>query len=172
MAPVHPARHQTPMLLAGPHAAAAEPLMRELGMNVACAGGEIGAAAAIKMVRSVMVKGMEALTYECFVAAARAGVTDEVVASLAKSFPGFDWAKAIAYNLERMASHGVRRAAEMEEVADTLRELGLEPLMAVATAERQRQMGRIGKQDSVHGALKADHPALLHAVSAASANGE
>ena len=43
-------------------------------MRVSRAGSEIGAAAAIKMVRSVMVKGMEALTYECFVAAARAGV--------------------------------------------------------------------------------------------------
>jgi 3-hydroxyisobutyrate dehydrogenase-like beta-hydroxyacid dehydrogenase len=172
MAPVHPARHQTPMLLAGPHAEAVEPLLRELGMKATYAGAEIGAAAAIKMVRSVMVKGMEALTYECFVAAARAGVTDAVIASLAKSFPAFDWNRTIEYNLERMASHGARRAAEMEEVADTLRELGVEPLMALATAERQRQMGRIGKQEKVRGTLKAGRTALLGAVSAAAANGE
>jgi 3-hydroxyisobutyrate dehydrogenase-like beta-hydroxyacid dehydrogenase len=167
MAPVHPARHQTPMLLAGPHAETVEPLLRELGMKAAWAGREIGAAAAIKMVRSVMVKGMEALTYECFVAAARAGVTDEVIASLAKSFPALDWHRVIEYNLERMASHGARRAAEMEEVADTLRELGVEPLMAVATAERQREMGRIGKQEKVRGTLKEGRTALLDAISAA-----
>jgi 3-hydroxyisobutyrate dehydrogenase-like beta-hydroxyacid dehydrogenase len=172
MAPVHPARHQTPMLLAGPHAETAEPLLRELGMKATYAGREVGAAAAIKMVRSVMVKGMEALTYECFVAAARAGVTDEVIASLAKSFPTLDWNRTIEYNLERMASHGARRAAEMEEVADTLRELGVEPLMALATAERQRQMGRIGKQEKVRGTLKAGGTALLGAVSAAATNGE
>src|SRR5262245_2636085 len=166
MAPVHPARHQTPMLLAGPHAGTIEPLLREFGMKAMVVGPEIGAAAAIKMVRSVMVKGMEALTYECFVAAARAGVTDAVIASLAKSFPALDWHKTIAYNLERMASHGARRAAEMEEVADTLRELGVAPLMALATAARQREMGRIGKQEKVHGTLK-DGPALLGAISAA-----
>jgi 3-hydroxyisobutyrate dehydrogenase-like beta-hydroxyacid dehydrogenase len=167
MAPIHPARHQTPLLLAGPHADAVEPILQDLDMRTSRAGQEIGAAAAIKMVRSVMVKGMEALTYECFVAAARAGVTDEVIASLAKTFPTLDWAKIIEYNLERMASHGARRAAEMEEVADTLRELGVEPHMASATVKRQREMGELGRQDKVRGALKQGRAAMLNAVSAA-----
>jgi 3-hydroxyisobutyrate dehydrogenase-like beta-hydroxyacid dehydrogenase len=123
------------------------------------------------MVRSVMVKGMEALTYECFIAAARAGVTDEVMASLAKSFPTHDWAKMIEYNLERMASHGMRRAAEMEEVADTLRELDVEPLMALATVQRQRAMGALGKQDTVRGSLKQGRTAILDAISTAARNG-
>jgi 3-hydroxyisobutyrate dehydrogenase-like beta-hydroxyacid dehydrogenase len=167
MAPIHPARHQTPLLLAGPHAEAVEPILQDLDMRTSRAGQEIGAAAAIKMVRSVMIKGMEALTYECFVAAARAGVTDEVIASLAKTFPTLDWSKIIEYNLERMASHGARRAAEMEEVADTLRELGVEPHMASATVKRQREMGEIGRQDKVRGALKEGRAAMLNAVSAA-----
>jgi 3-hydroxyisobutyrate dehydrogenase-like beta-hydroxyacid dehydrogenase len=119
------------------------------------------------MVRSVMVKGMEALTYECFVAAARAGVTDDVIASLAKTYPALDFARMIAYNLERMASHGARRAAEMEEVADTLRELGLAPHMARATVARQRLMGELGRQDAVRGALEHGHAAILDAVSTA-----
>ena len=66
-----------------------------------------------------------------------------------------------------MASHGARRAAEMEEVADTLRELGVEPHMATATVERQRAMGELGKQDKVRGALKEGRAAMLNAVSAA-----
>ena len=171
MAPVHPARHQTPMLLAGPEADALAPLLAELGMKVAVAGPAVGAAAAIKMVRSVMVKGMEALTYECFVAAARAGVEAQVIASLSKSFPALDWTKTIEYNLERMASHGMRRAAEMEEVADTLRELGIEPHMATATVQRQREMGRLGKDDKVRSALKQGRSAILDAISAAARNG-
>jgi 3-hydroxyisobutyrate dehydrogenase-like beta-hydroxyacid dehydrogenase len=171
MAPVHPARHQTPMLLAGPEAEAVAPVLQELTMKVAVAGSQIGAAAAIKMVRSVMVKGMEALTYECFVAAARAGVEDQVIASLAKSFPTLDWSRLIEYNLERMASHGARRAAEMEEVADTLRELGIEPLMATATAERQREMGRLGSNDNVRGTFKQGRTAMLTAISAAARDG-
>jgi 3-hydroxyisobutyrate dehydrogenase-like beta-hydroxyacid dehydrogenase len=78
LAPIHPARHQTPMLLGGPHSKAAEPVLAALGMRTSIAGAETGAAAAIKMVRSVMIKGIEALTLECFLAAARAGVIDEV----------------------------------------------------------------------------------------------
>jgi hypothetical protein len=86
--------------------------------------------------------------------------------SLAKSFPGLDWPKVVAYNVERMASHGTRRAAEMEEVADTLRELGVEPLMVSATVQRQREMGQIGKQPTVRDTLQAGHVPLLNAVSA------
>ena len=167
LAPIYPARHQTPMLLAGPHAEAIAPMLAALGMRAPVAGAEVGAAAAIKMVRSVMIKGIEALTLECFLAAARAGVIDEVAASMKNNYPGLDWAKIVPYNLERMASHGERRAAEMEEVADTLRELGVEPLMTAATVKRQRDMGQIGKQPAVRGALTQDRTAMLSAISAA-----
>jgi len=167
IAPIHPARHRTPMLLAGPHAAAAVPTLTALDMRVTIAGTETGAAAAIKMVRSVMIKGIEALTLECFLAAARAGVVDEVAASMKNNYPGLDWAKIVPYNLERMASHGERRAAEMEESAETLHELGVELLMTSATVKRQREMGQIGTQQAVRGVLKKDGTAILGAISAA-----
>jgi 3-hydroxyisobutyrate dehydrogenase-like beta-hydroxyacid dehydrogenase len=167
LAPIHPARHQTPMLLAGPHAETAAPALTALGMRVSVAGSETGAAAAIKMVRSVMIKGIEALTLECFLAASRAGVVEEVATSMRNNYPGLDWAKIVPYNLERMASHGERRAAEMEEVADTLRELGVEPLMTSATVKRQREMGQIGQQQTVRGVLKTDRATMLSAISAA-----
>jgi 3-hydroxyisobutyrate dehydrogenase-like beta-hydroxyacid dehydrogenase len=167
IAAIHPARHRTPMLLAGPHAEAAAAILKSLDMCGNIAGMEVGAAAAIKMVRSVMIKGIEALTLECFLAAARAGVVDEVAASLKNNYPSLDWSKVIPYNLERMASHGERRAAEMEEVAATLRELGVEPLMTSATVELQREMGEIGTQQSVRSVLKKDRAAMLNAISAA-----
>jgi 3-hydroxyisobutyrate dehydrogenase-like beta-hydroxyacid dehydrogenase len=167
LAPIYPARHQTSMLLAGPHAEAVAPALAGFGMRVSIAGAEIGAAAAIKMVRSVMIKGIEALTLECFLAAARAGVIDEVATSMKNNYPGLDWAKIVPYNLERMANHGERRAAEMEEVADTLREFGVEPLMTSATVKRQREMGQIGAQQSVRGVLDKDRAAMLSAISAA-----
>jgi len=167
LAPIHPARHQTPMLLAGADADALAPTLATLGMRASIAGAEIGAAAAIKMVRSVMIKGIEALTLECFLAAARAGVIDEVATSIKNNYPGLDWGKIVPYNLERMASHGERRAAEMEEVADTLRELGVEPLMTNATVKRQREMGQIGTQQPVRAVLKDDRATLLRAISAA-----
>jgi 3-hydroxyisobutyrate dehydrogenase-like beta-hydroxyacid dehydrogenase len=130
-------------------------------------GADTGQAAAIKMIRSVMIKGIEALTVECFLAAARAGVLEEVTASLKNNYPTLDFGKIADYNLERMASHGERRAAEMEESAATLRELGLDPLMVDATVKRQREMGAIGKNDKVRASLKSGRAAMLDAISAA-----
>jgi 3-hydroxyisobutyrate dehydrogenase-like beta-hydroxyacid dehydrogenase len=165
LAPIHPKRHKTPLLLAGPHAQAVLPLLvDELEMQGAIASDEVGAAAALKMIRSVMIKGIEALTAECFLAAQRAGITDDVAASLKNNYPALDWPKVIAYNLERMASHGIRRADEMEQVAATLSELGIAPLMTEATVARQREMGELGKQESVRAAKTAGAEALLDVV--------
>lgn len=161
LAPIHPRRHRTPLLLAGPHAAAVMPLLvDELDMRGAIASDQVGAAAALKMIRSVMIKGIEALTAECFIAAQRAGIAQEVAASLHNNYPTLDWNKVIDYNLERMASHGIRRAEEMEQVAATLTELGIAPLMADATVQRQREMGELGKQENIR-AVKAEGGAVM-----------
>ena len=167
IAPIHPLRHKTPLLISGPHAEAISPLLDELEMKLSVVGADTGQAAAIKMIRSVMIKGIEALTLECFLAAARAGVLDEVTVSLKNNYPSLDFAKIAEYNLERMASHGERRAAEMEESALTLRELGLDPLMVDSTVKRQREMGALGKDDKVRAALKSGRAAMLDAISAA-----
>lgn len=171
LAPIYPARHRTPMLLAGPYAETVLPLLiDELDMRGAIAGAEVGAAAALKMIRSVMIKGIEALTFECFLAAKRAGIVDEVAASLKNNYPSLDWNRVIEYNLERMASHGIRRADEMDQVAETLRELGLDPLMAAATATRQRELGNAGKDPAVRKTLKEGRTAMLEAIDAAVKN--
>ncbi len=168
LAPIHPARHQTPLLLAGPHAESVMPLLiDELDMRGAIAGHEVGQAAGLKMIRSVMIKGIEALTLECFLAASLAGIVDEVAASLKNNYPTLNWNKVIEYNIERMASHGLRRADEMDQVAATLRELGIDPLMACATSARQREMGQIGKEPAIRKTLKEGRAAMLGAISSA-----
>ena len=164
LAPIHPKRHQTPLLLAGPHAQAVMPLLiDELEMQGAIASDEIGAAAGLKMIRSVMIKGIEALTAECFMAAQRAGIADEVAASLKNNYPGLDWPSVIDYNLERMASHGIRRADEMEQSAVTLTELGIAPLMTNGTVVRQRELGELGKRADVKAAKTEGRAAILRA---------
>lgn len=144
MAPVHPKRARVPLLLAGPHAEAGAEALRALGMSPTVVGDRVGQASTIKMMRSVMIKGIEALTAECLLGARKAGVDERVLASLQASDPGFDWAARSAYSLERMTQHGTRRAAEMREVARTLRELGLADRMAAATAEWQAELGALG----------------------------
>ncbi len=140
MAPVHPKRISVPLLLSGPHAAAGATVLRDLGfLDIRCVGASIGDASAIKMIRSVMVKGIEALTAECVLAAHRAGVVAEVLSSL-----GAEWEGKADYNLDRMLAHGLRRAAEMEESARTLEHLGIAPLMTRGTVTRQRSLGAGG----------------------------
>jgi 3-hydroxyisobutyrate dehydrogenase-like beta-hydroxyacid dehydrogenase len=161
---IHPARHKSPMMLAGPFAKQAEPLLASLGMKTRVMGDKIGAAAAIKMIRSVMIKGIEAVTAECFLAAERAGLLDQVTASLKNNYPTLDWSKVSEYNIERMASHGIRRAAEMREVAETLRELGIEPLMTAGTIERQQELGELGRKPQVQEAVKKGREPMLDAI--------
>jgi 3-hydroxyisobutyrate dehydrogenase-like beta-hydroxyacid dehydrogenase len=163
---IHPLRHKSPMMLAGPFAGEAEPLLASLGMKTQIVGSGIGEAAAIKMIRSVMIKGIEALTAECFLAASRAGVVEPVAASLKNNYPTLDWNKLSEYNIERMASHGIRRAAEMREVAETLRELGIEPLMTMGTIERQQQLGEIGRQPAIRDAVRNGREQMLQAIDA------
>ncbi|MBO9498960.1 MAG: NAD(P)-dependent oxidoreductase [Novosphingobium sp.] len=139
MAPVDPAALSVPLLLAGPAAGEAMDLLNALGFaKTRIVGDEIGRASAIKMIRSVMVKGIEALSWECAEAARAAGVLDEVTASLDASEKQSPWAERFAYNRERMEHHGARRAAEMEESAKTLLDLGVEPVMTRGTVIRQR----------------------------------
>jgi 3-hydroxyisobutyrate dehydrogenase-like beta-hydroxyacid dehydrogenase len=99
--------------------------------------GAIGAAAAVKMCRSIVIKGMEALMVECALAAGEHGAADRVYESLAETYPGMDWRKTARYMIGRVLEHGERRAHEMEEVAEMLRAAGIDPLMAEATARRQ-----------------------------------
>lgn len=145
MAPVHPARRRVPLLVGGPHAEAGAALLTEIGFtNVTAIAGPVGAASSIKMIRSVMVKGLEALTAECFLAAQAAGVTEQVLASLDAGGAGGGWAERADYNLERMMVHGLRRAAEMEEVVKTLDALGTGSAMTRGTVGRQRAIGELG----------------------------
>jgi 3-hydroxyisobutyrate dehydrogenase-like beta-hydroxyacid dehydrogenase len=135
-----------PLLVSGPHALAAQPLLAALGFtNIRVVGDEVGRASAIKMIRSVMVKGLEALSSECATAAEAAGVFDEVMASLDASEKAASWTDKVAYNRERMATHGLRRAAEMEESAKTLQGLGVEPVMTRGTVRLQREAGATNK---------------------------
>lgn len=144
MAPVHPKRHHVPLLVSGPHADAAFAALHSLDMKPRITGFEVGRASSIKMIRSVMVKGIEALSAECFLAARRAGVEESVIASLEASDPAVNWRQRGAYNLERMMVHGIRRAAEMREVALTVEELGLGGGMSAAVAEWQDRIGNLG----------------------------
>lgn len=104
MAPVHPRKHRTPVLLAGSFASEILPELRALGFSAEIAGDAPGAATAIKMVRSVFVKGLEAITVEALLAAQASGCFDEILASLSGSYPASTG--RISPNTRWSARHG------------------------------------------------------------------
>jgi 3-hydroxyisobutyrate dehydrogenase-like beta-hydroxyacid dehydrogenase len=135
------------MLLNGPAAPGFAALLQPFGMQFSLMEGEPGSAAAVKMCRSIVVKGLEALLVECTLAARRFGCEAAVWESLSESFPGMKWSETARSMAERVMSHGTRRAAEMREVALMLREADLEPIMSEASAEAQDWKIRLGLGD-------------------------
>jgi len=152
MAAVAKPRHKVPLLIGGPGGEAFAALLPRLGMQGEFVSVEVGEASAVKMCRSIMIKGIEALTVECMLTATQFGVQQRVLASLAETFPSLDWEHISGYMIERVVSHGRRRAEEMREVAETVRGTGLAPLMATATAERQQWMADLGVKAAVRAA--------------------
>ena len=126
-----------PILAGGPIATDLARLLNNLGMNVTPVGSEYGMASTIKLCRSTIIKGLEALMLDCAGAARQAGVEREVFSSLAETFPSIDWARLADSMAERVARHGLRRAAEMREAADMLAEMGFDPRLAHAVADAQ-----------------------------------
>jgi 3-hydroxyisobutyrate dehydrogenase-like beta-hydroxyacid dehydrogenase len=138
MAPVAPQRLKVPMLIGGARAELLAPKLRSIGMDATAVSERIGVASAIKMCRSVVMKGLAALAIESLFAARRYGAEDAVIASFEATYPSMGWAKNLPDNLmHRAVEHSRRRAAEMREVAETLEDAGIDPLMASSTAKLQ-----------------------------------
>ncbi len=138
MTSVPPHGIEVPMLLGGPSAAELAPVLTGWGMDASVVSDQLGVASAIKMCRSVMIKGLEALVIESYTTARRHGVEDQVISSLRETFPGIDWEQVGSYFFSRVVQHGQRRAEEMRESANTVREAGFEPFMAAAIANKQQ----------------------------------
>jgi len=163
MAPVHPRGHRTPTLIAGPAAGSVSGELKRLDFDFRIVGAETGAATAIKMVRSLFVKGLEAVTVECLLAAQASGCFDEVYHSIARDFSGLGWPDFAAYEFERTLRHGRRRAAEMRESAATINELGLNGALAAEIAKVQERMGNAGAPAPAADALAQGIAAVVKA---------
>mgnify|MGYP002776164051 CR=1 FL=1 len=138
MTSVPPYGIRVPMLLGGTTAAELVPVLTGWGMDAKVVSDQLGVASAIKMCRSVMIKGLEALVIESYSTARAYGVEDHVLPTLQETFPSIDWHTQGAYFFSRVVQHGQRRAEEMREAANTVREAGFAPFMASAIADKQQ----------------------------------
>jgi len=165
MSAVPPHGHKVPMLTGGPAASEFAERMTPFGMQIEVGAAQVGSAAATKMCRSVMIKGIEALLTECVLGATRYGADERVFSSLGESLPGIDWAKLATYMVGRVVMHGERRAREMEEVAETLRSAGVDPIMAEATVRRMDWSAQMNLKSRFGGKDPASYQEFAEVVS-------
>lgn len=165
MGPIPPYGHKAPLLLGASGAERFQAIFAPLGMRMEIVSTDrVGRAAAVKMFRSIVYKGIEALLFECILGAGQYGAEERVFASLKESIPGVDWKKLADYMVGRVVVHGERRAREMDEVAKTLEELGIEPIMAFATARRFDWAAQSGLREKFGGEFPASYQHVLDAI--------
>ena len=138
MTSIPPYGIKVPMLLGGAKAAELAPRLLAWGCDAKVVSDQLGIVSAIKMCRSVMIKGLEALVIESYTTARAYGVEDHVLPTLQETFPSINWSQQGAYFFSRVVQHGKRRAEEMRESANTVREAGFEPFMTASIADKQQ----------------------------------
>jgi 3-hydroxyisobutyrate dehydrogenase-like beta-hydroxyacid dehydrogenase len=164
MASVPKLELKVPILICGEAAGEARRVLARYGMNLEDFGPEIGRASAVKMFRSIVVKGLEALLLECALGAERYGVTERVLDYVEVGYPGLDWNRLAHFLLGRTAIHGERRGHEMLEVADTLRALGIEPVMSQAAAKRLLEAASHGLKSRFADAPPENYHEVVRAI--------
>ena len=155
MTSVPPYGIRVPMLLGGARAAELAQTLNGWGMDAKAVSERLGIASAIKMSRSIMIKGLEALVIESYATARRYGVEAQVLPTLKETFPQIDWDRQGAYFFSRVVQHGKRRAEEMREAARTVQEAGFAPTMASAIADKQDWVAQLAR-DGVFEGIEAD----------------
>ncbi len=143
MTSVPPYGIKVPILLGGEKSEGLAQILNEWGMDAKSISFKLGIASAIKMSRSIMIKGLEALVVEAYSTARFYGVEDYFLPTLVETFPQIDWSTQGAYFFSRVVQHGKRRSEEMRESARTVSETGAPPLMASAIADKQAWLAQI-----------------------------
>ena len=157
--------HAMPILLAGGPAAQLRDALVPWGMNLTAVGERIGDASAIKILRSVVMKGLEALLLECLLGARRYGIDAAVLASLdktlARPFP-----QIVHGLITTDVVHAGRRSEEAAMSAEALAEVGLDGVVARAVAERLRWVAGLGVKEHFGGEVPEDWRTALDGIEA------
>lgn len=165
MGALHVFHYRVPILLAGPAAEEAAGIMKGWGMAVEVTGERVGQASAIKMLRSVYMKGIEAVVLETMIAANRYGVLDVVLRSLVETHSKYDFMGFASMLVTSNALNGERRAQEMEQVVLTLKELDVDPMVSEGALRRLRWSADLHLPERL-GSQKPTYQEVLDAIEA------
>ena len=144
-------RHKVQIIACGPGAKAFQETMAPWGMNIEFHPGAPGAASAVKLVRSIYMKGLEALLLEMLEASDAYGVTEDVVPSVCAAMDKDPFAVILDRLVTGMAVHCVRRGEEVKGSVELLREAGIDPCMSESTVKRHAALEKYGFADRFAG---------------------
>jgi 3-hydroxyisobutyrate dehydrogenase-like beta-hydroxyacid dehydrogenase len=140
-----------PIAAAGSGAETLRALGAAAGLAIDVIGGEAGRAARLKLIRSVYMKGRDALVLEMMLAARRLGLEHEVAASIAGPGERVPFPELAERVLRALAIHSGRRAEELESSAALLRAAGVDPIVTEAGSERLRKLADLGVREQLGG---------------------
>ncbi|MFA5851456.1 MAG: DUF1932 domain-containing protein [Spirochaetales bacterium] len=129
-------KHKVPITASGNGARSFLDTMSPYGMRITYLNEEPGAASAIKLVRSIYMKGIAALMYEMLQAADAYGICEDIVASISASFDGISFKDHLDRLVTGTAIHAGRRGAELKGSIQMLDEIEVDAAMTIATKHR------------------------------------
>ena len=155
--------YSMPMMSSGPAGERMRDVLVPWGMQIEYAGPRLGTASGIKILRSVLLKGIEALTDEMLLAARHYGLEDAVLASASKTLAR-PWMDTVQSVTPSGTIHAKRRAEEIEMSAEAVADAGVEPVMARAIVARLRWKESLGLKEQFKGVVPKDYKAALDAI--------
>jgi 3-hydroxyisobutyrate dehydrogenase-like beta-hydroxyacid dehydrogenase len=153
------------MLSSGPAGQRVLDLLVPWGMSIEYVGEKLGTASGIKILRSVLIKGIEALTDEMLLAARYYGLDEAVLASASKTLtrPFMDTVESLTPS---GVIHAKRRTEEIDMATQAVEDAGIEPLMARATAARLRWKESLGLKEHFNGVVPENYKIAIEAIAA------
>lgn len=158
--------HRVPILASGNGASRFLEAMLPYGMNISVIGAKPGQASAIKMFRSIFMKGLLSLFLETLTATHRYGVDEKVLGSIAESLDGVPFLETARLQMTKGAVNAERMAHEMEEVIATLEEMGVPTVMSRAAREKLLWCADFGLRERFGGELPTTLTEVLQAMEA------
>ena len=162
MGPVDIMGLKVPFVASGPHAAEFYDRMTPHGMVITVVGNNPGDASAMKLIRSVLMKGLAMLLLETMEAAQRRNILDAVIEDSSVTFNDIPFQKIIKRYIGGTAVHCERRIHEMKECLELLQDMGSTDRATKSTIAMLRDMVKMGmpqkftkEPDSIHPVIDA-----------------
>jgi 3-hydroxyisobutyrate dehydrogenase-like beta-hydroxyacid dehydrogenase len=155
---------EVPIVASGPGARGWQALVNPEGLAVEAIDAPAGHATLLKLLRSIYMKGRDALIVEMMLTARRYGLEDRVAASIQGPGERVTFPALAERVLCAVAVHAERRADELRGSSQIVREAGVDPVMTRAGSEVLRRLAGLDLRDRFGGERPSDGEQVLAAI--------